>query len=295
MRPDMTRRDFIKQTAALGAVAAVGWDNAAGAEQAGKGIGRIKLGDLEVSRFILGSNAFLGYANRPGDFGRQMTEYFRTDERIVAVLEEAAGLGITAVAAPPYDRWTRLWSKYQEGGGKLKIWLAQMDGDPGKMKDDISAAVKAGAKAVFIQGRRVDDQFDKKALDAVRGWVEHIKTLNLPAGMATHRPDVHLEAQKQKFPVDFFWQCFYIPEKYLSEDRDNAVKALVQLEKPVIAYKIMAAGTKDPEEAFRFAFRHLRKTDGVCVGVFPKDDPDQLKRDVALFQKHSGAASQPAP
>ena len=74
---------------------------------------------------------------------------------------------------------------------------------------EITAAVKGGAKAVFIQGGRVDEQFAKGDLDRLRRWVQHIKSLRVPAGMASHRPDVHLEAEKRKFPTDFYFQCFY--------------------------------------------------------------------------------------
>ena len=58
------------------------------------------MGSLEVSRLILGSNPFAGYAHCPGDLGKQMVAYF-TPERIMQTLDQAADLGVTAVASPP--------------------------------------------------------------------------------------------------------------------------------------------------------------------------------------------------
>ena len=309
MTSDMSRRDFLKQGALVGAAAAAlraaetlgavaGSQPVSQAASAPAGaLPSIKLGDLEVSRLILGSNPFFGYSHRD-DLGKKMKEYF-TDERIVAVLDDAASHGITAVAAPPYGQWTKLFPKYVEGGGKLRIWLAQMDGATEKMKEDITAAVKVGAKAVFIQGRKVDEQFSRNSFDTVRAWVEHIRTLNVPAGMASHRPDVHLEAQKQKFPVDFYFQCFYNGNSFRDEERQKAVETIAKLEKPVVAYKVLGAGRMPPEVGLAFAFRHLRKTDGVCVGVYPKDDPDQVKEDAELVEKFTKSpptqpASEPA-
>ena len=52
----------------------------------------IRLGHVEVSRLILGSNPFFGYAHQDGDLGRQMQEYY-TDERIIASPRRRGRLG----------------------------------------------------------------------------------------------------------------------------------------------------------------------------------------------------------
>ena len=56
-----------------------------------------------------------------------------------------------------------------------------------------------------------------------------------------------------------------------------------ELPRPVIHYKVMAAGRNQPGEALAFAAQAMRPTDAVCVGVFPKDQPDMLAQDVRLF------------
>ena len=245
---------------------------------------KIRLGSLEVSRLILGSNPFFGYAHQPGDLGRQMVEYY-TDERIIEVLTEAAALGVTAVAAPPQQRWIDLYRRYLDGGGKLTNWIAQPDGDPGQMKEEITRAVRGGAKAVFIQGHRVEDQFAWKRMDVVRGWLEHIKSLGVPAGMASHRPDIHPVAEQEGFPTDFYYQCFFRPDTYRMEERDLAIETIRKIAKPVVGYKILAAGRLPADEAFAFALKHLAAKDGMCVGVFPKVKPGMIEEDVRLARK----------
>ena len=49
--------------------------------------------------------------------------------------------------------------------------------------------------------------------------------------------------------------------------------------------KAIAAGRTAAAEGFEFAFRHLRDKDGVCVGVFPKHDPDQIEENVGLTMR----------
>ena len=244
----------------------------------------IMLGSLEVSRLILGSNPFWGYAHQPGKLAEEMKAYY-TDDRIMAVLDEAAALGITAVVSPPEQRWLQLFAKYCDGGGKLRLWIAQPHGDPKQMKEEITRAVKGGAQAVFIQGGRADEQFAQGRMDLLRDWVEHILGLGVPAGMAAHHPGLHLEAEKRNFPTDFYFQCCYRPEKYLEEDRATAMKAIRRIEKPVVAYKILAAGRLSAEEGFAYAFKRLHRKDGVCVGVYPKNRPDEIGEDAQLTRK----------
>jgi len=260
-----------------------------GAEPAAAELPKIKLGPLKVSRLILGSNPFFGFAHQPGNVGDRMNAYY-TDDRIMAVLDEAAAQGITAVAAPPFKRWIDLYKRYLDRGGKLRTWISQPDGPPEGMKDEIALSVKAGARAVFVQGHRVEQQFEAGTFDVARGWVEHTKSLGVAAGLASHRPDVHLEAERRGFPADFYFQCFYNVahgDHFVDEDRTKAVATIRQVAKPVIGYKILAAGRNQAVEAFEFAFRPIRPKDGVCVGVFPKDQPDQIAQNAALVRRLS--------
>ena len=282
MSKKATRRQFIKNATVAGAAALASAEGA----MAGKDtqpLPTIKLGKLEVSRLILGSNPFFGFAHKPGDVGKQMKQFY-TEERIMAVMDEAAGHGITAVWTPCYDHWIRLWDRYQERGGKLKIWIGQPDAQPDKMKAAITACAKHGGKAVCIQGVAIDRQMRERKLDAIRGWLEHIKSLGLPAGMATHRPTTHLEAEEKGLPTDFYHQCLYQPENYSPKCREQALATVRKLDKPIVVYKALAAGRLDPAKAIPFLARHLRRKDGLCLGVFPKDQADQIAQNAALVR-----------
>lgn len=310
MREDLTRREFLRDTAILGIAAAAvrragGLAAAEAPPATGSGKGdpakqdsarpdpaaagkmpTIRLGGLEVSRLLLGSNPFFGFAHKPGDVGSKMKEFY-TEERIMAVLDEAAEHGITAVWTPCYDHWIALWNRYRERGGKLKIWIGQPDPAPEQMKAAITACAKNGGKAVCIQGERIDAEMRAGRFDVVRGWLEHIKSLGLPAGMGAHRPETHLEAEEQGLPTDFYHQCVYQPENYGADLREKALATIAKLAKPVVAYKVLAAGRIAPAEAFPYVLERLRPKDGICVGVFPKDKPNEVAEDSGLMRKLS--------
>ena len=293
MQREINRRDFVKQgsltVAGLAAMSRAPKTSGAATETAPMPL--IELGSLRVSRLILGSNTFYGFAHQTPELSQEMTAFF-TDERIMGILDEAAAQGITAVASPPYERWIRLFRDYLARGGKLRTWISQPDGPADQMEADIEASVRGGAQAVFIQGMRVDEQFEEGRHDVVRGWVERIKGLGVPAGTASHRPDTHLIVEERGFPTDFYFQCFFDPrEGYREEDRQKVVAALPQQDKPVIVYKILGAGRLPAPEAFEFAFRHLQDKDGVCVGMFPQNQPGQVAENARLAREFSTAGN----
>jgi hypothetical protein len=293
MKTELSRRAFIKDTALLaGAAAAMRSLDAAAAEATRPWtMPTIRLGNVEVSRLILGSNPFFGCAHREGDLGRQMLDYY-TDDRILSVLDQAAELGVTAVAAPPSPGWLAVYERFVRRGGRL-TWIAQPHGSAKGMKKEIETCAKGGAKACFIQGHRVEEQFDQKAYDVVRGWIEHAKSLGMAAGMASHRPETHLIAEKLGFPADFYFQCFFRvdqhPENYALECREKAVATVRAITtKPVVAYKILGAARLEPQEAFAYAFKNIAAKDGVCVGIYSKDKPGMLAEDVGLMRRVRG-------
>ncbi len=289
MASNVSRRDFLKESGMLSAAAAMGVAGAAelarAADRSAKpepAMPTIKLGDVEVSRLILGSNPFWGYAHgNPQGSGGEMKAYY-TDDRIVEVMEDAGRNGVTAVVCPPSKRWHALWKRYRDGGGKVRTYIAQPHGKIENMKDEISGAVDGGATAAFVQGHRTENAFADGRAEVVRGLVEHMKKLGIAAGLAAHRPDVHPEAERLGFPTDFYFQCFFIPDTYRPEDREKAIATIRSIKKPMVGYKVLAAGRLPPKEAFAYALKRLAKKDGICVGVYPKDDPDQVEEDARL-------------
>jgi len=289
----MKRREFIKTSGLVGAAAltagAVRPVQAAAVAGDGRlieNMPKVKLGALDVSRFILGSNPFWGYSHKNSELDKEMREH-HTDERIAQILDEAASCGVTALASPPDKRWVDLYAKYLAGGGKLKIWIGQCHGEPANMEKEIDIAAKGGAKAIFIQGHRVEQQFDLGKWDVLKGWLERIRGHGLPAGLAAHYPEVHLEAEKRKLPADFYYQCFFNVSKsgdWSDRERALAVETIRQIDKPVIAYKILGAGRLEAKPAFEYALEKIRRKDGVCVGIYSGNAIDQIRENAILTE-----------
>ena len=281
----LRRRDFMRTGAALAAGGLLRSPGPLPAAAPGCGPGdgllpTVRLGSLEVSRLILGSNPFWGISHSSDRLDAEMKSFY-TDERIVRVLDEAADCGLTAVVSPPDARWTALWARYRANKGRLPLWISQCHGNPERMASEIDRSVEAGAHAIFIQGVRVEEQFGKGSFDVLRSWIARIKAAGLPAGAAAHWPEIHPELERRKFPTDFYFQCVYNASKtsdYSAAEREKALATIDRLEKPVVAYKILAAGRLTAAEGFESVFNRLKRKDGVCVGIFAREAIDQIRQ-----------------
>ena len=283
-----TRRRFLAKTTALGAAAAAAMRPADG-RAAGPDAGpmpTIRLGGLEVSRLILGSNPFFGFAHGNPQATDDQMRAFYTEERIMAVMDAAADQGITAVWSPPYDHWIGPWKRYRQGGGRLKIWIGQPDNFD-QMAGHITACATHGAKAVCIQGECCGRAIREGRFDLVRGWLKHIKSFNLPAGLASHRPDEILKAEQENLPAEFYHLTIGVPDTFRREDREKAVETIRKMAKPVVAFKVLGAGRLKPAEALPLS--RVGRKDGLCVGVLPRQR-DELAENAALVRSLTARA-----
>ncbi len=287
----MKRRAFLKYAGVVGAAVATARciEPATAATPRPAEMPMIELGKLKVSRVFLGSNPFFGFSHgNPQASAEEMRTWY-TPQRIMAVLDEAADLGINAVWTPCYEHWVRLWNDYRDKGGKLKHWIAQPDRRP--MEKEILTAIKNGSTAVCIQGCNIDAEVGKGHWDVIRGWLELVRSHNLPAGMATHGATTHLEAEERGLPTDFYHQTMYRPDNYVRAGLEESLNTIAKLEKPVVGYKVLGAGRVKPADTLPYVFQRLKPKDGICVGVFPHKNAREIAENVAWTKKCTPATT----
>jgi len=240
----------------------------------------IKIGDLDVTRLIVGGNPFSGFSHQGRERDREMLDYYNVDRIKQTLFEcEEAGLN-TCIMRVDAHVW-RLLHEYRNDGGKLQ-WIAQTGGLHPTEEGNIDRSVANGAVAHFLHGNVTEKYYKAGDFDRIAALVEHIHSHGIPAGVAAHAPEVHLALYERGIPFDFHVVCFYDcgsvhhgkGEKFEPEDPPEAVKALQQIDKPCIGYKIMAAGRRDPRESLKFAFDNIKDTDAVCVGMYTGDNPN---------------------
>jgi hypothetical protein len=254
----------------------------------------IQLGALTTSKFILGSNPFSTFSHQGHEVDQEMRRYFTT-ARIKEILHDAEAQGVNTLIARGDHHVMRLLFEYWEEGGSIQ-WLAQTCPELGSIEKGVQNAISGGAVGCHIHGGVMDNLLANNRLDEVPRAIALLKEAGLVAGIAGHTPEVFRWAEEHA-DVDYYMCSYYNPiprkdnpehvrgfnEQFLTEDRDAMVATIATMRKPVVHYKVLAAGRNTPADAFAFVNRHLRPQDAVCVGIFPKDKPEMLAEDIALL------------
>jgi hypothetical protein len=266
------------------------------------GMHTVKVGPATLSPLLIGGNPFSGFFHSTPERNREVLHYYTT-ARIKEALVRAERLGITGFVGRIDRHIMRVLTEYWDEGGAIQ-WCAQTATDSGGTEACVNLAAGMGAKICYIHGGVMDHLVATGQTDEAKRGVELMRKKGMAAGVAGHTVRVFEWAEKN-LDVDFYMCCYYNPspreddpsyrpgvaESYREEDRQAMVKTISTLRRPAIHYKILAAGRNDPDEAFAFAARAMRPGDLVCVGVYLKDDPEMLAKDVALFEKYVGAKS----
>ena len=114
-------------------------------------------------------------------------------------------------------------------------------------------------------------------MDLLAKAVQFIKDQGVVAGIAGHKVEVPIACEKAGVNPDFYMKTLH-SLKYWSADRqpehdnvwcltpEKTVEFMQTVNKPWIAYKVMAAGAIHPQEGFRYAYEN--GADFICAGMF---------------------------
>jgi hypothetical protein len=245
-----------------------------------------KIGKLTVSRLISGGNLISGWAHsRDLQYVPSLMRAYNTDEKVLETLQRLEENGVNTIIADPrkkpMDVFARFW---KERGGKIQ-WIAE--GHPGTddWKTNIQKSIDFGASAVYVQGVIGDHWYKEGQLDLLGKCVDFVKSQGVPGGVGAHKLEVIMESEKRKFGADFYVKTLHhmkywssrrpdqkadvvdsTTDNYWDLEPERTIRFMQEVEKPWIAFKVLAAGAIRPESGFRYAFEN--GADFICVGMF---------------------------
>jgi hypothetical protein len=246
-----------------------------------------RIGDVQISRLIIGGNQFSGWSHsRDLSYLRELFLAYSTEKKIMETLEKCEEEGVNAIITSSSAYLNKYW---QERGGKIQ-WIAQTHPKTNDLTSDIQRAVDNGAIGAYIQGG-VGDSFVKNGrVDLLGKAVEFIKSKGLIAGIGGHSIEVPVAVEKAGINVDFYMKTLHHGNYWSATPKENRVEFNVDsgspydhdniwsispektiefmknVEKPWIAFKVLAAGAIHPSEGFDYAFAN--GADFICVGMF---------------------------
>lgn len=251
----------------------------------------VPLGKVRVSRFIIGHNPPCANSHWSNELNAEMREYFTT-ENVLALYRRAEALGVrTIMIRGSYEMldWIEL---HRREGGRTNV-IGQTASEMHDVFSNIRVMAAAGVEAIYHHGTQTDKFWREGRIGDTVDYLKCMRDAGVAVGLGTHQPEIVDYAQQHCWDLDFYVPCVYNlsrvaresmaitgrsaygTEQYLPEDRDAMCRTIRGLDKPCVAFKVLA-GTRhcrtqdDVREAFRYAFTHIKPTDAISVGLFPK-------------------------
>jgi hypothetical protein len=301
----LNRRRFLTH-ASLGTAAVAA---AAGAPSRGQAatpvLPSVKLGDRTISRLIAGYNPIGGHSHLNPTYSIEMREYF-TVERTVEFLNRCEALGITAFQLDMTDKIKEVVAILRDQGSKLALICLHAGRPSDAAFGDL---FKYGLLGIAHHGGVTDARFRAGKMEEVHDFVKKVHDGGCLAAVSSHSPVNIMKMEDAGWETDFYMTCFHyvtrtrdemrkelgfvtIGEPFIESDPDRMTAVIRQVDKPCLAFKILAAGRRCSSQgavaaAFKYAFGNIKKTDAVIVGMYPRYQ-DEVALNVEHMRKYAG-------
>ena len=253
-----------------------------------------KIGNLELSRLVLGGNLIGGWAHaRDLLYVSSLMKAYNTEKRIFDTLQLAEQAGIDSINIGFKSH--ELLAKYKRlTGSPIKV-ICQVA--PDRENEDwyvnIDKAIDAGMDVLQLQGNHCDWLVRDRKTEVVGLMLEYMRSQGYIAGLGAHSVDALIACTEAGIIPDFYMKTLHhdqywsahpkenrIPfevdgKRYLDHNRfhdnifclypDRSVDFVKNTEVPVMGFKVLAAGAIKPEDGFRWAFEN--GADFICVGM----------------------------
>jgi len=248
-----------------------------------------RIGGLQVSRLLLGGNLLTHFTHsRDLKYVYNLTAHYNTEEKIIETMALAEANGVDTLVIHTAPGIVSVLKKYRyERGGKMK-WIicptAPVEAQLKAYGEQVRQLADEGTDAIYLWGVHSDSLVAQGKVDLIAGAVEIVKEYGLPSGVGAHDLRVIRECEEKKINTDFYIKTLH-HHNYPSAPKPNELTKVVSevpgywcnnpqevvdfmkgVEKPWIAFKVMAAGAIPPKDAFQYAFEN--GADHILAGMF---------------------------
>lgn len=246
-----------------------------------------KIGNVELSRLILGGNMIGGWAHaRDMSFYDKLVKAYFADERVFRNFRIAEACGVNTILTNP--ALMRVINRYwREEGGKIKF--ISDCGYPGGVIKGAIASVENGASMVYFHGGIADHEaLVNKAWKPFREYLDEARKLGVPVGIGCHClatvkfcvehdciPDFWMKTvHRIDYPTAHLNEDLNPPttgigvcdNRFVDTDRQEVFDYMATRPEPWIAFKVLGAGIEHPKDAFPVAYDG--GADFICCGMY---------------------------
>jgi hypothetical protein len=272
-----------------------------------------KIGKVSISRLLIGGNLIGGWAHsRDLMYTSKLFQSYNTEAKIFETLELAQACGVNTIQLDPAC-WGAVTKYNQHRGTKIQTMVCVT---PTKDKQEMDATIKRqvdlGATLVYSHGGATDSHMmDGGAIDVLGQMVDLIKAQGVPAGVGGHSLKMPMACEKAKVNADFYMKTFHVDRYWSATPKDGrkeydwmrmdssnhnanfdnmwcnnpeeTAAFMETVDKPWVAFKVMAAGAIPPRVAFSHAYRN--GADFIVAGMFDFQVETDVKIAIESLQK----------
>jgi len=235
-----------------------------------------KIGDLELSRVILGGNLIGGWAHaRDLIYVSKLVKAYHTKSKIFETFHLAEACGVNTILTNPL--LCAVIKEYRRTeGGKIKF-ISDCGGAERDLLKMAQKSIDNGAAACYVHGGIADALIIRKDFDTIAKALDLIRKNGLPAGIGGHKLATIQGCVDEGLKPDFWMKTLHKTDYWSAEPKhehdniwcrkpDETIAFMAKLEEPWIAFKTLAAGAIVPYTGFKYAFEN--GADFVCVGMY---------------------------
>jgi hypothetical protein len=264
-----------------------------------------KIGAFEISRMIIGDNMIVGYAHaRDLLYMNNLFKAYNNEKKVYETLMMAEQTGINCInitysAIPTIVKYKKLT------GSKIKtIVQVGINEKSNDIYSDVPYAVDNGIDMIQLRGNWCDWLVRDNRLDVIDGIMNRIRSHGVTAGLCAHTVDSLIICEENGIIPDYYMKTMHHDNYWSAHPRENrkpfevdgkeyldhnmfhnncfclfperTIEFVNRVKKPVIGFKVLAAGAIKPKDGFNWAFEN--GADFICVGMFDF----QLVKDVNI-------------
>jgi hypothetical protein len=299
MSSEMDRRTFVKGsliTGLAGSLAGASGSIAKGATTPANNeplatestLPKGRIGHLEVSRLLLGGNLLTHYTHsRDLKYVYKLAAKYNTEEKILETLALAETHGVNTLSIHTVDYPLSILAKHRRRGGHMQ-WIicptAPVKPDMKEYSAQVQQLVSNGTDAIYLWGVHSDRLVSQNRIDLIAKAVEVAKNYAPLSGVGAHDLNVIKQCEKHNVGADFYIKTLHHHDYptgpkaeelkgpysefpgYWCKDPQETVDFMKTVDKPWIAFKVMAAGAITPSSGFDYAYRS--GADFLLAGMF---------------------------
>ena len=274
-----------------------------------------KIRDISLSRLMIGGNLIGGWAHaRDLMYASKLFTSYNTEAKVFETLDLAIDCGVNTIQLDP-SCWPTIL-KYNKSRSKpiQTIVCCTLFEDKDKMREEVKRHVDVGATMIYAHGGQTDRfMMNGGDIGVIGQMVDLIKEQGLPAGVGGHSLNMPMAVEKAKIDNDFYIKTFHTDQYWSATNEENreeydwmsghpndhnknhdamwcnnpeeTAAFMEKVEKPWIAFKVMAAGAINPRTAFRYAFQG--GADFIVAGMFDFQVEHDVKLAIEAIEKGS--------